>query len=153
MRCRFRDDVKKKGRRDEKEGKRMAEGLEKDGEKRRITTPMEKKIERMECGADLSKRQFRNYEKGTGLCGATCWPERDRIAFFFFGCGAVPRRPRAWGLNPFSIRIEEWVPCIYFTRLPPFSCYFKYHWSRTGNRPIADHATKFGSLETDNDEW
>lgn len=64
MRCRFRDDVKKKGRRDEKEGKRMAEGLEKDGEKRRITTPMEKKIERMECGADLSKRQFRNYEKG-----------------------------------------------------------------------------------------
>jgi len=36
-------------------------------------------------GADLSKRQFRNYERGTGLHGATRRPERDRIAFFSLG--------------------------------------------------------------------
>lgn len=142
-----REKRKKRWKRGQEDGRR---GLEKDGEKRWVTTPMEKKTERMERGADLSKRQFRNYEKGTELCGATCWPERDRIAFFFFGCGAdaAPRRPRAWGHNPFSIRIKERAPCIYFARLPPFSCYFKYHRSRAGNRPIADHATRFGSLET-----
>lgn len=147
MRCRWcREKRKKRWKREQEDSRR---GLEKDSEKRRVTTLMKKKIERMERRADLSKRQFRNYEKGTGLCGAICWPERDHIAFLFFGCraDAAPRRLRAWGHNPFSIRIEEQAPCIYFARLPPFSCYFKYHRSWVGNRPIADHATRFGSLE------
>ena len=53
MRCRFRDDAVEKGR-DEKWGARGEGGG--DGEKRRVTTPMEKKIERTESAERIFQR-------------------------------------------------------------------------------------------------
>lgn len=138
MRCRFRDDAEEKERNERRE-----EGGWRDGEKRWVTTPMEKKIERMERGADLSKRQFRNYERGTGSVERPAGRNEIVSRFSSSATGPRPHRvDRARGHNPFSIRIVQRTSCIYFTRLPPFSCYFKYHRSRAGRRTI-DNATRF----------
>lgn len=69
MRCRFRDDAE--GKRRAGAGDRQDDLLSGERRGRRwVTTSMEeKKIERIDRGADPSKRQFRNYERGTGSVG------------------------------------------------------------------------------------
>lgn len=101
MRCRFGDDAE--GKRSARDGRRRND-LERRG-RRWVTTPMrEKKIERIDRGADLSKRQFRNYERETGYVGRPAGRNEIVSRFSSLTARGVDR---ARGHNPSTIRISR----------------------------------------------
>lgn len=104
MRCRFRDDAK---------GKRRARDRAAAGRSRERRTTMdndadggkENKIERIDrADADLSKRQFRNYERGTGSVGRPAGRNEIVSRFSSLTARGVDR---ARGHNPTTIRISR----------------------------------------------
>ena len=111
-----------------------------DGEKRRVTTPMEKKIERTESAERIFQRgNFVITREGRGGAALERPAGRNEIVSRFSssatGAETAPPRPRTrararGGITLSSIRIGQPTSCTYFTRLPSFSCYFKYRRSR-----------------------
>lgn len=112
MRCRFRDDAK---------GKRRARDRAAAGRSRERRTTMdndadggkENKIERIDrADADLSKRQFRNYERGTGSVGRPAGRNEIVSRFSSLTARGVDR---ARGHNPTTIRISRWGRVVYIS--------------------------------------